>query len=62
MAETMNCRKCGGRFEVIEIGGGMTSPEPEPVKCPHCGDQTMRLAQGRLRTRPVPAEGDEPKN
>ena len=33
----MTCKSCGDCFEVIEVGGGMTSPEPEPMKCPHCG-------------------------
>ena len=59
MSEIVSCRKCGASFEVIEVGGGMTSPEPEPMKCPHCGHETMRLAQGRLRTRPVTPPGDE---
>jgi DNA-directed RNA polymerase subunit RPC12/RpoP len=58
MAEIVKCKACGAPFEVIEVGGGMTSPEPEPMTCPHCGDRTMRLAQGRLRTRKV-SEGDE---
>lgn len=47
------CTKCRGRFEVIEVGGGMTSPEREDLKCPHCGYTTSRLASGRLRTRPI---------
>jgi uncharacterized Zn finger protein len=60
MSEIVTCRKCGERFEVIEVGGGMTSPEPETMACPHCGDVTTRLASGRLRTRPAPEKSDPP--
>ena len=61
MVEIVTCKSCGERFEVIEVGGGMTSPEPEPMTCPHCGHQSLRLAQGRLRTRPVPDTGNMEK-
>jgi DNA-directed RNA polymerase subunit RPC12/RpoP len=59
MSEIVSCKKCAASFEVIEVGGGMTSPEPEPMQCPYCGHETMRLAQGRLRTRPVTPRSDE---
>ncbi|MDB5641187.1 MAG: Zinc ribbon domain [Hyphomicrobiales bacterium] len=62
MAEIVTCKSCGEPFEVVEVGGGMTSPEPEPMTCPHCGHRTMRLAQGRLRTRPVESPAKEDKN
>jgi Zn finger protein HypA/HybF involved in hydrogenase expression len=61
MDEIVTCKSCFGRFEVVEVGGGMTSPELEPLKCPHCGHQTLRLAQGRLRTRPVPKTNETDK-
>ncbi len=61
MAEIVTCKSCGEPFEVIEVGGGMTSPEMEPMNCPHCSHRTLRLAQGRLRTRPVP-KTDETDN
>lgn len=53
MTDVVTCSKCRQPFEVVEIGGGMTSPEPEDMRCPHCGHVTTRLARGRLRTRPV---------
>lgn len=58
MSELTTCRTCGEAFEVIEIGGGMTSPEPETLRCPFCGAESTRLARGRLRARkPEPPSG-----
>ena len=55
MAEIRTCASCAGTFEIREIGGGMTSPEPESVKCPHCGHALTLLASGRLVARPLEA-------
>ncbi|MDB5596493.1 MAG: hypothetical protein JWM36_3454 [Hyphomicrobiales bacterium] len=54
MAEIETCTSCARRFELVEVGGGMTSKEPEEMKCPYCGHVRMRLASGRLRTLPLP--------
>jgi DNA-directed RNA polymerase subunit RPC12/RpoP len=54
MAEIETCTSCARRFELVEGGGGMSSKEPEEMKCPYCGHVRMRLASGRLRTRPLP--------
>lgn len=54
MAEIETCTSCARRFELVEVGGGMNSKELEEMKCPCCGHVRMRLASGRLRTRPLP--------
>jgi hypothetical protein len=53
VSQIETCDKCHESFELIEVGGGMTSPEPEEMRCPHCGYVKVRLASGRLRTRPL---------
>jgi DNA-directed RNA polymerase subunit RPC12/RpoP len=56
MAEIRTCESCRRKFEVLTVGGGMTSPEPEPLKCPYCGFTRQVLSSGRFVTRPLPED------
>ena len=53
MAETFTCQSCHRDFEAVIVGGGMTSPELEPLKCPFCGSVRSVLSSGRFVTRPL---------
>jgi DNA-directed RNA polymerase subunit RPC12/RpoP len=59
VVEIESCVACSCRFEVIEVGGGMTSKELEDMKCPYCGHIRRRLARGRLKTRPLPEQAED---
>ena len=59
MSERHTCSTCHRTFEAVTVGGGMTSPEPEPLKCPYCGFTRSILSSGRLVTRALP-EGAAP--
>jgi hypothetical protein len=59
MADIVNCKKCGAPSKGTKAAAARTPPKPNPRKAPNAANETLRLAQGRLRTRPVAPSGAE---
>lgn len=56
MPDLQTCGGCKRLFEATTVGGGMTSPEPEPMTCPYCGFTRLLLNSGRFVTRALPED------
>lgn len=54
VSEIEQCIKCGKKYQVSEMGGGMPgTKESEDITCPYCMNTIHRRSNGVFVTSPV---------